>query len=29
MEAPKRGRPRKAPTEGTEKQQKNREYILK
>lgn len=29
MEAPKRGRPRKAPTEGTEKQQKNREYMRK
>lgn len=29
MEAPKRGRPRKAPTEGTEKQKKNREYMRK
>jgi soluble cytochrome b562 len=29
MEAPKRGRPRKDPTEGTEKQKKNREYMRK
>ena len=29
MEAPKRGRPRKAPTEGTEKQKKKREYMRK
>lgn len=29
MEAPKRGRPRKAPTEGTEKQKKNRDYMRK
>jgi hypothetical protein len=29
MEAPKRGRPRKAPTEGTDKQKKNREYMRK
>lgn len=28
-EAKKRGRPRKAPTEGTEKQKKNREYMRK
>ena len=26
MEAPKRGRPKKAPSEGTEKQKKGREY---
>ena len=29
MEAPKRGRPKKAPTEGTDKQKKNREYMRK
>jgi soluble cytochrome b562 len=29
MEAPKRGRPRKAPNEGTDKQKKNRDYMRK
>ena len=29
MEAPKRGRPRKDTTEGTDKQKKNREYMRK
>jgi len=29
MEAPKRGRPKKAPTEGTDKQKRNREYMRK
>jgi len=29
MEAPKRGRPRKAPTEGTAEQVKKREYMRK
>ena len=29
MEAPKRGRPKKAETEGTEKQRKGREYMRK
>jgi soluble cytochrome b562 len=29
MEAPKRGRPLKAPNEGTDKQKKNRDYMRK